>query len=263
MNRNMDNLHGHDRQLTFESSGSTVVDRPDPRGRLVSIVIWVGVCAWLSDPLSLSIVLVAAIVIALAARIGASRLFSRLGSVTVTLIPAWIILPLIDGRGDPGAGPFSFHASGLLSASLLQARALAIVAVVILHQGTTPWNRWIWAAGKLGAPASFLSLATITLRYLPLLTEEGQRTMTAARARGFEVGFDSRGYGVLASLAGAGVVRSYYRSEGLHRAMLSRGYEGRFYPILTRRSGAIEYLFVAVSVVTALALVLFAGGVIG
>lgn len=259
----MDNIHGHDHELTSLSSASSMADRLDPRCRLISIVIWVGVCAWLSDPLSLSIVLVAAIVIALAGGIGASRLFSRLGSLTVTLIPAWIILPLIGAGDGPGAGPFSFHASGLLSASLLQARACAIVGVVLVHQGHTPWNRWVWAAGKLGVPASFLGLATITLRYLPLLAEEGQRTVTAARARGFEARLDSRGFGVLASMAGAGVVRSYYRSEGLHRAMLSRGYEGRFYPIMMRRAGAIEYLFVALSAVAALVLVLFAGGVIG
>jgi len=255
---------GHDHAMVPDPAYPSLMDRLDARARLVSIVIWTGVSAWLSDPLALSIALVTAVIMTPAVSINAAHLFSRLGSLTLALIPAWIVLPLIGMGGEElRAGPLHISSSGLLFASLLQARACTIVAVVILHQGHTPWNRWVWAAGKLGVPASLLNLMTITLRYLPILSEESQRTTTAARARGFEASAGNRGYTVLASIIGAGAARSYYRSERLYRAMVSRGYEGRFYPLMINEVNYMDYLFIVLSAIMVLAIVLLARGVIG
>ena len=237
------------------------LDRLDPRVRLVSMAVWVGVAAWLSHTSLLSILLVLAVMVG--ALSGATRLFERLGIVTIALLPAWVMLPLF-GMDAPiySAGPVHVHGSGLLAASVLQARACIIVSVVIGHQGITPWNRWVWAAGKLGVPASLLNLFTITLRYLPLIGAETRRTSTAARARGFEAGADLRSYGVLASMAGSGMVRSYLRSERLYRAMLSRGYRGVFHPLKTESVDSVDIVFAGLSLCLAAALIIFAAGVV-
>jgi cobalt/nickel transport system permease protein len=234
------------------------IDRLDPRVRLVSMAIWIALAAWLNEPAALGALLVAAVFLASAFGSGARRLFSRLGPLTLALLPAWIVLPLIGPESDlVRVGPVNLHSSGLVSAAILQARACSILSVVIFHQGNTPWNQWVWAAGRLGTPAALLNLLTITLRYLPILSTEARRTMTAARARGFESRVSGPAYTGLAAIAGSGLVRSYYRSERLVRSMAARGYEGRFHLLEARATGGADLIFILISLATAIILIFF------
>ncbi|MFO8055714.1 MAG: energy-coupling factor transporter transmembrane protein EcfT [bacterium] len=227
-------------------SGSAAIDRIDPRARLVSVVVWVGVAAWINHPYALSAAMVLALILAAASGAGFKWVLSRAGYLTIAVLPAWIVLPLMGPDNDTlAAGPIELHASGLQAAALLQAKATTILVAVLGHQGQTPWNRWVWAAHKLGVPPRLLALLTFTLRYLPLLSEEGKRTYTAAIARGFQPKAGTRGYSGLAALAGAGLVRSYYRSERVNRALSARGYQGRFYSLRGERAKAKDVLFLA------------------
>ncbi len=232
------------------------IDRIDPRFRIVSIVIWVGLAAWLNNFYALSAALLLCMLPAAFSGPGFKRVLERTGYLTLAVIPAWLVLPLMGGGAEvAAAGPFKLHASGLLAASLLQLKASTILIAVLGHQGRTSWNRWVWAAHKLGVPARLLVLLTFTLRYLPLLSEESKRTYTAALARGFHPGTNLKGYRGLAALAGAGLVRSYYRSERVSRALSARGYQGRFFPLRDFRAGAADVLFLLSSAGAAVATV--------
>jgi len=232
------------------------IDRIDPRFRIVSIFIWVGTAAWLNNFYALSAALLCCILPAAFSGPGLKRVLERTGYLTLAVMPAWLLLPLMGGGIEvAAAGPFKLHASGLLAASLLQLKASTILIAVLGHQGRTPWNRWVWAAHKLLVPARLLALLTFTLRYLPLLSEESKRTYTAAVARGFHARANLKGYRGLAALAGAGLVRSYYRSERVGRALSARGYQGRFFLLRDTRAGAAEAFFLLSSGGAAVAII--------
>jgi len=233
-------------------------DQVDERARLVSMILWIALAAWMSDLAVVSIALSLMIALALAA--GPRAILIRIGALTAALLPAWIVLPLF-GPGEKlvELGPAAIYREGVLAACLLQARASLVIAAVTFHAGRTPWNRWVWAAGRLGAPASLLSLMTVTLRYLPVLSGEARRLTTAARARGFEPSARPRGYRTLAAMLGWGFVRSWLRSERLWRAMLSRGYSGGFNHMGEKRGAGV--LFLAVSSALAALAAFAAGGI--
>ncbi len=244
-------MHEHGRHQA--ESKTAPIDRIDPRVRLVSMLIWIVLAAWLNRFHALSIALLLCLAPAALSVVQLKRTLSRVGYLTLAVLPAWIVLPLMGPPHDvmAGAGPVKLHATGLLAAALLQAKATAILAAVMGHQGNTPWNRWVWAAHKLGAPARLLAMLTFTLRYLPLLSEEGKRTHTAALARGFRRKPGRQGYYGLAALAGAGLVRSYYRSERVNRALSARGFQGTLYPLRAERAEGKDAWFIMISTVSA------------
>jgi cobalt/nickel transport system permease protein len=68
-------------------------------------------------------------------------------------------------------------------------------------------------------------MTLLAYRYLFEIGGDLRRMETAMRLRGFGAnGFSTRGLGILASLAGSILVRSYERSDRVYNAMMLRGY---------------------------------------
>ena len=105
---------------------------------------------------------------------------------------------------------------------------------VLLVVGTTPLPRLLGGLESLGAPRVLLQVSQFLYRYLFVISEQAQHMRLAAACR---AGQGSRrtekrsrfraAAGILAVL----FARSYDRAEGIHRAMLARGYSGAL-PVL-------------------------------
>ncbi len=245
--------HSHDHSHFPGERRPLVIDRVHPSCRLASACAWIALAAVCRDAWILSMIMAVWTLLALAFGPAPGQTLSRMGGLALALLPAWAILPLFgDGEGFELMG-LGFHFSGLSSAAALQAKSTAILAMVLFHGGDTPWNKWVWGARKIGAPRSLVSLFTFTLRYMPLLAEEGKRTMTAARARGFDGGFGTRGYAGYASIIGSGLVRSYHRSERVTRALQARSFGGDYHVLSEPDLGKADLGFTIVSIALAAA----------
>lgn len=97
---------------------------------------------------------------------------------------------------------------------------LSAFAVVLLME-TTPLERVLQAASRLGAPALLIEVIGFTWRYLSVLRDEAARLRNAALARGGE-----RSFGVSASSVALLLASAWNRAERVHRAMLARGMSG-------------------------------------
>jgi cobalt/nickel transport system permease protein len=126
---------------------------------------------------------------------------------------------------------------GLIQAGSLLLRAWLAVQAAALLLGTTRFRELLWALEAVRVPAVIVSLLGLTYRYLFLFADEALHMLRARRARSA----DSRGPGMrwqaraAGGMVGALFLRALERSQRVHAAMLSRGYDGRARILQTRR----------------------------
>ena len=210
------------------SRGASPLHRRDPRAKIVALGVFLIVLATAHRALpQVSAVLLALLIGAL--------LWARL-PVRAALTRAAVVLPFtlmfalaswMAGEGGRGAA--------LVIKSYLS--ALAVLLVV----SSTPLAMLLRGAEMLGAPRFLLMVAQFLYRYLFVISEEAQHMRAAANSRG-GIRFRAAA-GALAVL----FARSYARAEEIHRAMLSRGFEGRFHPLVAPRFGAADGAFLLIA----------------
>lgn len=112
-------------------------------------------------------------------------------------------------------------------AAWLVIRAYLSALAALLLIATTPVPELIAGLEWLRVPRFLLEVMQFLYRYLIVLAEEATAMRQAASARGGSTGIGRLRFGQAAAAAGVLFARSYARAEAIHRAMLSRGFEGR------------------------------------
>jgi cobalt/nickel transport system permease protein len=80
-------------------------------------------------------------------------------------------------------------------------------------------------------PDKIVSLLLITYRYIFVMKQEFERLSRAAKARGFRPKTNIHTYRTYAYLVGMLLVRAVERAERVHKAMICRGFRGKFYSL--------------------------------
>ncbi len=162
--------------------------------------------------------------------------------------------------------PFSatFACVSLLSGTTERAIGIPVKSFlsalgVLLVVATTPLPQILKALESLGAPRIALLVIQFLYRYLFVIFEQAQHMRLAAKCRGgFGGGHRSKfkaAAGALAVLFG----RSYERAEGIHQAMLARGFDGHLRLLSTGRIRAVDVAFLTAAVAIPLAFRIGAG----
>ena len=118
--------------------------------------------------------------------------------------------------------------------------ALAVILVV----ATTPIPLLLRGLQSLGAPRILVLIVQFLHRYLFVISEQAQHMRLAAACR--QAGSKTRPSAKFRAAAGAVSVlfaRSYNRAEGIHRAMLSRGFQGQFVDASKLRFTSADAMF--------------------
>jgi cobalt/nickel transport system permease protein len=205
------------------SRGASPLHRRDPRAKIVVLLVILIVLATTHRGLPL-------LAAALFAMISAAIIWAR-----VPLIGAWmragLVLPfaLVFAaaswlNGDP-ARAIALVLKGYVS-------ALAVLAVV----STTPMPVLLRGMEMFGAPRFLLMVAQFLYRYLFVISEQAQHMRKSAAARG---GSFRGAAGALAVL----FARSYQQAGEIHRAMLARGFQGRFHLLASPHFHAADIVF--------------------
>jgi cobalt/nickel transport system ATP-binding protein len=200
----------------------------DPRIKIISIAALLVACSLARGIVVLAALYALATVLALLSRIA-------LGSFTRRV---WIFIPLFTGiiaipalfitPGEPIAsfGPFVVTLEGAKTALILLLRVSGSVSFSILLVLTTPWDRILAGLRGLKVPALVTSLISLSYRYLLLLLRTVAELFIARKSRiiaplplAKEIGFVSRSGGFL-------FLKSLHLAEGVHMAMVSRGFDG-------------------------------------
>lgn len=110
----------------------------------------------------------------------------------------------------------------------LMIRAYLSSLAALLLIATTPMPELIAGLERLRVPRFLLQVMQFLYRYLIVLMEEATAMRQAGSARGGAL--RTLQFRQAAAAAGVLFARSYARAEAIHRAMLSRGFEGRLPP---------------------------------
>ncbi len=107
----------------------------------------------------------------------------------------------------------------------LAAKSYVSALAVLLLVASTPMPKLLDGLESLGAPRFLLMVAQFLYRYLFVISEQAQHMRAAGISRG---GWKRSGFRAAAGALGVLFARSYARAENVHRAMLSRGFDGSF-----------------------------------
>lgn len=138
---------------------------------------------------------------------------------------------------------FSWMAGDRAQAASLAAKSYLSAVAVLVTVGSTPIAALLRGVESLGAPRPLTLTLQFLYRYLFVVSEQAQHMRLAAQCRGSQGrSWSFRGAaGAVAAL----FARSYARADGIHRAMLARGFSGDFHLLQPARAGAADFLTLA------------------
>lgn len=152
---------------------------------------------------------------------------------------------------------FSVLAGDASRAGALLVKSYLSAAAVLVLVGTTPLPKLLRGMESLGVPRMLTLVVQFLFRYLFVISEQAQHMRLAALCRG------SGGRGMrFRAAAGAVAVlfaRSFGRAEGIHQAMMARGFSGETQLLSTARIDAFDVLLLVAGLAAALALRVFPG----
>jgi cobalt/nickel transport system permease protein len=128
---------------------------------------------------------------------------------------------------------------------------------VLVVISTTPLPVLLRGLEAMGAPHFLLDVGQFLYRYFFVISEEARCMNQAAAARGATIQQWTPGGQRFRASAGALAVlfaRSYARAEDIHKAMLARGYQGRFLLLGVPRFQRADLVFTAVASLAPVAL---------
>jgi cobalt/nickel transport system permease protein len=189
----------------------------DPRSRLIAVAGATGIIA--STP---------------------SASFVPFGLYAGLLILLWrtshVSFRTLSRRCLAGSPIFLLAAAGLLlreeaspeavrAATAVVLKGFAALSLLVLLSATTSIPQMVWALRKLRAPLVFSLMLTLMGRYVGVILEEYKRLERARDSRTVRPLGQTR-WQVYGQQFGTLLLRSLDRSERIHAAMLSRGFEG-------------------------------------
>ena len=251
---------------------NSVIHCLDGRTKILLATIYIISVFFCKSLISFAALLAVTLVIVLVSKIPLKIVFRSLRAIMFILIFTFIInVFLTKGNGDPLVDwwIFTIYSEGIWTALFIAVRILCLIlsSSIFISFTTTP-IQLTYAIESLLAPLKklkvpvhdFAMMMSIVLRFIPALSEETEKIMTAQKARGAD--FES---GSLISRAKALIpiliplfVSAFRRSDELATAMECRCYhggEGRTRMTITKMK-SVDYVALLILLVIAIALIL-------
>jgi cobalt/nickel transport system permease protein len=201
--------------------------RWEPRCRLVALVALIFAFSFVRDPRLLPAMLAVTAAIYAVSRLPLSFLLTRLRLPGFFFLMMAVLLPFLSGRTViMRIGPLALREEGCLDLLLIAVKFASILTTGVVLFGTVPFVTTIKAMRGLGLPAILTDITLFSYRYIYEIGDDLEMMETAMGLRGFR-GRHPGSLGILASLAGSILVRSYEQSERVYKAMILRGHGDR------------------------------------
>ena len=214
------------------STADSRLHRLDPRLKIVFATVYAFVVA-LSNrfPALIAAFLFSMVLIGLS-RLDLLAVAKRVALVNGLIIFLWFVVP-ITFAGDPlfYLGPFEVTREGVLVSARITIKSnailLAFIALIASSNVATLGN----ALSRLRIPEKIIYLLLLNYRYIFVMEDEYLRLVRSANIRGFRPTTNLHTYKTYAYLIGMLFVRASDRAERVYKAMLCRGFAGKFYSL--------------------------------
>jgi cobalt/nickel transport system permease protein len=237
------------------STGESFVHNLDPRVKIIVAILYSIVVAVSSNFSALLPALGISALLIVLGKLSIRKILYRLLLVNGLIIFLWVFLPFTyKGEILFTMGPLAGTKEGVLYASQITIKCNAILLAMIALLSTTPVSTLGHAMGQLYFPDKIIHLFLFTYRYIHVIFQEYNRLINAMRIRGFKPQTNLHTYRSYAYLVGMLLVRSYDRAERIHKAMLCRGFHGKYYTLtqFSIKIGDIIYLSLMLSAILGL-----------
>lgn len=217
--------------------GNSVIHKLDPRMKLILVVFYIVILFVMKSVLSYLLATMFTLTLMILSKISFKTYFKGLKPLLIIVIITGII-NLFYGKGDPLVQfwVFKITADGILNASKMILRiALLVISTAMLTYTTSP----VLLTGGLEQLLSplkvikvpiheFSMMITIALRFIPTLTEETDKIISAQKARGadFESGNLLKRVKAIVPIIIPLFISSFRRADELAVAMECRCYTG-------------------------------------
>lgn len=217
-------------------------ERLDPRARVIIVVAATVVVA--STPRAVLTPFPAYFVLSFAlilmSRTPGSYLVWRCLAASPFILLAAGLLAFQHGLGPDG------RPAGIEAALSVALKGYAAALLLAFLSSTTALSELLWTLRRLRAPESLNMILGVMYRYIGLLSEEYARLERARDSRTVAP-LGRQRYTVHGRHVATLLVRSWDRAERIHAAMLSRGYNGAWPMMESRRFVLYDAAFVAVA----------------
>jgi cobalt ECF transporter T component CbiQ len=227
------------RQAMFSedtAADSGLLQRLDPRVKLVTLVGLLIVAAFVHQIPVLVGLYVVTLVFAAASKISVSFFIKRVW-LFIPIFTGIIVLPatlnvvthghVVVPLGSYFGYRLGLTEQGLISAALIVSRVATSISLMVLLTLTTPWAKLLAALRALFAPRMFILVLGMAYRYLFHLLNSVTDMYTARKARTVTRATDvTSNRSFVAATAGALFGKAHSLSEEVHMAMVARGYCG-------------------------------------
>lgn len=217
------------------SRGASVLHGLDARAKTVAVtVLLIAIGTAQHALLSLSLAYFALIAMAIvAARVPLTAALKR----AAVVLPFTLVFAAISiAAGEP------------VRALVLVAKSYLSALAVLLLVSTTPLTELLRGLERMGVPRYLLMVVQFLYRYLFVISEEAQHMRAAALAKSGSVHralFRRSPFTAAAGALGVLFARSYGHADGVHQAMLARGFQGHFHTLSRRNFRGSDALFAA------------------
>lgn len=224
--------------------GSSVVHKIDPRYKIV-LAVGFSVLVALSTRFStLFFSFAVSFLLVCLAHLKFSEVLKRLGTVLWFIVLIWAVLPFtFEGEKFHSIGIFTMTIPGVVLSAQITIKSLAILMVFMALIATMTVATMGAALSDLKLPGKIVYLLSITYRYIFVIEQEYQRLLKATKIRGFKPGTNIHTYKTYAYMVGMLFVRASSRADRVHKAMLCRGFNGKFYTLAPLWSGPQNIIF--------------------
>jgi cobalt/nickel transport system permease protein len=158
-----------------------------------------------------------------------NRLLAMAGFLSMFLIVIPFTSPTRSGETIlvfPLLSAFPFHLHGFYVALVIILKACTVALFMEPMFGTAPLSVTLYAFRRLGLPSVITQMIMLTHRYIFVFLQEVIRMYRGMKVRGFTPRTDIQTMRTMGNFLGMLFICSYERTQRVHEAMLSRGYQG-------------------------------------
>lgn len=215
------------------AEGTSVFHRLDPRVKFITLIPYIIVVAIMQGIRYPALALLVSTIMIIITQINMRKLLNRLGVVNIFILFLWLFLPFSHpGNEVFSIGPLTATREGFLLALSITLKANAIVLATIALLGTSEVFSLTHALVHLKFPRKLVYLFFFFYRYISVLHDEYSKMRRAITIRAFQAKTNLHTYRTYAYLVGMLLVRSFDHSQRIYKAMLCRGFTGKF-PIIS------------------------------
>ncbi len=237
-----------------------MLQRLDPRGKIVALLGFVVLTSFVRSAPVLAVLAGLACLLAVSSRIPPVAFLRRVW-LAVPLAVGAVTLPASLSIVTPGPAALVLLREpeiavtwpGLATAGLLALRVGTAISFVTLLAMTTPWNDLMHGLRVLFVPRIFVTVLSITYRYLGVLASAAADMFLARKSRTVGRAEAGSGRGFVGSVAGGLLGKTLAMSDDVHAAMLSRGWSGEARALRPLRMRATDVVWLGAMMALALA----------